>query len=92
VAYLIAPGAPGWVEIDATYQRGWSLDGTHAIQSAEGTVLVRAGAQGGVLRFTPWGVVRLGYTVSVGAFTIFEIIVVWDSRRRAKREVTEKHL
>jgi hypothetical protein len=84
VVYRIAPGKPGWVEVDTTYQRGWSLDGVSAIQSAEGTVLVHAGAGGGILRFTPWAMVRLGYIVSVGIFVIFALIIFIDRRRRTK--------
>lgn len=82
VAYRIAAGSPGWVEVDATFQRGWQLNGVSAIESAEGTVLVRAGASSGVLRFTPWGLVRNGYIVSIGTFFIFSLIVIVDRRRR----------
>jgi hypothetical protein len=82
VAYRISPGTPGWVTVDATYERGWSLNGQSATATAEGTVLVRVGAQGGILRFTPWGTVRLGYIVSGGFFLVLVLILVVDRRRR----------
>ena len=95
VAYQIAPGTPGWVTVDATYQRGWSLNGQSATATAEGTVLVRVGAEGGVLRFTPWGLVRLGYIVSGGVFTACAILLVVDKRRRSngtsRNDEKEKH-
>jgi hypothetical protein len=90
VAYRIGPGAPGWVAVDAAYQRGWSLDGRPAIQSAEGTVLVRAGKEGGVLEFTPWALVRLGYLVSGGAFLCLAALALVCRRRRVSADDTEE--
>jgi hypothetical protein len=87
VAYRISPGTAGWVAVDATYQRGWSLNGRSAVESAEGTVLVRADARGGVLQFTPWSQVRLGYIVSAGVFTLLVIAVVVDRRRRPRLQL-----
>jgi hypothetical protein len=87
VAYRIAPGTPGWIAVDTTYQLGWSLDGRSAIESAEGTVLVRASAGGGVLEFTPWRLVRLGYIVSAAVFFLLLIVVVVDRRRRGTARV-----
>ena len=85
VAYRIAGGAPGWVTVDAPYERGWSLNGRSATATAEGTVLVRVGVHGGVLRFTPWGMVRLGYIVSSGAFAAMVAVLVVERRRRPTR-------
>ncbi len=84
VAYRISSGAPGWVTVDTPYQRGWSLNGKTATATAEGTVLVRVGAKGGVLRFTPWGLVRLGYIISAGAFILFEFVLIMEPRRRKR--------
>jgi hypothetical protein len=90
VAYRISPGAPGWVAVDATYQRGWSLNGRAAKETAEGTLLVRVGANGGVLRFTPWGLVRLGYLVSAGAFIVFGVVLAVEPRRRRRGQVLDR--
>src|ERR1700722_1086926 len=84
VAYKISSGRPGWVTVDATYERGWSLDGRAATKTAEGTVLVRVGSKGGVLEFTPWRMVRLGYIVSVGVFTSLTLVLVIEPRRRKR--------
>ncbi len=85
VAYEVPPGRPGWVEIDTAYQPGWSLDGRTAIQSAEGTVLLRANAAGGVAQFTPWGLLKLGYALSGGIFLLLLIVSVWSWRRKQPR-------
>jgi hypothetical protein len=82
VAYRIGPGTPGWVAVDAGFQRGWSLDGRPAIESAEGTVLVRVGKGGGVLQFTPWGLVHLGYIESGGVFVCLAVLVIARRPRR----------
>ena len=85
VAYQIGPGTPGWVAVDAPFEEGWSLNGQSATATAEGTVLVRVGAQGGVLRFTPWALVRLGYLISAGVFAAFAAFLAIDRRRRTAR-------
>jgi hypothetical protein len=82
IAYRISSGTPGWVTVDATYQRGWSLNGRAASATAEGTVLVRVGSEGGVLEFTPWGKVRLGYIVSAGVFIILLLVLAVEPRRK----------
>jgi len=84
VAYQISSGTPGWVTVDATYQRGWSLNGHAAKSSAEGTVLVRVGAKGGVLEFTPWRLVRLGYIISAGTFIGLVLVLIVGPRRRKR--------
>jgi len=85
VAYRVASGSPGWVTVDAPYERGWSLDGRSATATAEGTLLVRVGNDGGVLQFTPWAMVRLGYILSGGVFIVFAVLLVVERRRRATR-------
>jgi hypothetical protein len=82
VAYRIPSGRPGWVTVDAPYQRGWFFNGHAAKATAEGTILVRVGAQGGILEFTPWRMVRLGYIVSAGTFIALILVLVADWRRR----------
>jgi hypothetical protein len=82
VAYRIASGRPGWIGVDAPYQDGWSLDGRAAIESAEGTLLVRVGDQGGVLQFSPWEMVHLGYIVSSGVFVCLCVVLLLALRRR----------
>ena len=82
VAYRIATGPAGWVVVDTPYERGWSLNGRPAIESAEGTVLVRVGRNGGVLQYSPWGMVRLGYTLSAAVVFVCALILVVARRRR----------
>jgi hypothetical protein len=84
IAYRIAPGKVGWVTVDAPYQRGWSLNGRSASATAEGTVLVRVGKSGGILEFTPWRLVRLGYVVSAGTFLALVVVLIVDRRRTAR--------
>jgi hypothetical protein len=84
VAYRISSGTPGWVSVDAAYQRGWSLNGRAATSTAEGSVLVRVGAKGGILEFTPWRMVRLGYIVSAGVFIALLLVLAVDPRRRKR--------
>ena len=88
VAYRIASGKPGWVTVDTTYQRGWSLNGRAARATAEGTVLVRVGAKGGMLVFTPWRLVRLGYIVSLGVFVALLLVLAVEPRRRKRASTT----
>jgi hypothetical protein len=85
VAYRVASGSPGWVTVDAPYERGWSLNGRSATATVEGTLLVRVGTGGGVLRFTPWTMVRLGYILSAGVFTVWAVFLAVERRRRATR-------
>jgi hypothetical protein len=84
VAYRVPAGRPGWVAIDTTYQPGWSLDGRSAIESAEGTVLLRVGANGGVAQFTPWGLLRLGYLLSGGTFLVLLTLALFSGWRRRR--------
>jgi hypothetical protein len=76
VAYRIPAGRSGWVSVDAPYQRGWSLDGRAAIESAEGTLLIKVGSRAGVLQYTPWRLVRLGYVISFFTFVLLLVLVV----------------
>jgi hypothetical protein len=75
------------VTVDTTYQRGWSFDGHAAKATAEGTVLVRVGAQGGVLEYTPWRLVRLGYIISAGTFVALALVLIVEPRRRKRTRV-----
>jgi hypothetical protein len=87
VAYRISSGTSSWVTVDVPYQRGWSLDGRAATESAEGTLLIHVGPRGGELQFTPWSLVRLGYILSTSTFLVLLGIVLCggqvDRRRRA---------
>jgi hypothetical protein len=85
VAYAIGPGPPGPVSLDATYQQGWELDGQVARQSATGTLLFRVGRGGGIARFTPWGLTRLGYIVSGTTFVLLSALVAAARVRRRAR-------
>jgi hypothetical protein len=86
VAYSIGPGPPGLVTLDATYQKGWELDGHPARQSATGTLVFRVGRNGGMVRFTPWGLTRLGYIVSGSTFVLLSAVVAADRVRRAAKK------
>jgi hypothetical protein len=85
VAYRIDPGASGWVAVDAPFQRGWTFDGRAAIKSAEGTVIVRVGAKGGMLVFSPWRLVKLGYVLSAMTFLVLLCLVVLERRKQGRR-------
>jgi hypothetical protein len=84
VAYRVPPGRPGWVTVDTTYQEGWYLDGKPAVATAEGTMMFPAGAAGGVVRFRPWGLAKLGYDLSSGAFVVVAAVVGWGRWREKK--------
>ncbi len=47
-------------------------------------MLVRVGAKGGILEFTPWRMVRLGYIVSAGVFIALLLVLAVDPRRRKR--------
>jgi hypothetical protein len=85
VAFHIDAGSPGWVEIDEPYQVGWSLDGVATLPSAEGSMLVHVGANGGNVVFTPWRSARLGYIVSGGAFLLIVLTLNIERVRRRWR-------
>lgn len=84
VAYQIPSGAPGVAGIDATYQKGWRLDGRKGRPSPEGTVEFAVGHAGGIARFQPWGLVKLGYALSGGVFVILAVMLGWDTSRRRR--------
>jgi hypothetical protein len=88
VAYWISPGVSGWATIDAPFQRGWYLNGREAIQSAEGTLLVRVGPNGGVLTFNPWGLVRLGYILSISIFFVLLVLAIFGPKLRRNKSTT----
>ena len=90
ITYRIGPGPAGWVSVDAPYQEGWSFDGTPAIESATGTVLVHVGAAGGTLTFTPWRLVRLGYVISLGLFVLLCAVAIYGRRRSKRLERLER--
>jgi hypothetical protein len=83
VTYEVGPGPRGWASIDVPYQKGWSFNGVPVRQSAEGTVLVRVGKQRGILTFTPWFRVRLGYIVSGATFLGILSLILLDRRRNS---------
>jgi len=89
VAYAVGAGPPGWVSLDAPYQRGWELDGESARRSPQGTILFRVGRSSGIARFTPWGLTRLGYIISGGAFVLLCGLVA-GARIRGRRRRPSK--
>jgi hypothetical protein len=87
VAFHIDPGTPGWVEVDEPYQVGWSINGVAALPSAEGSMLVHVGTDGGNVVFTPWRSARLGYIISGGAFVVIVLSLNTESVRRRRSRV-----
>jgi hypothetical protein len=85
IAYEISPGPPGWASVDVPYQKGWTLNGVPVRQSVEGTVLVRVNKHGGLLIFSAWSKVRLGYLISSITFAGFLVLVFVDRRRKGKQ-------
>jgi len=84
IAYAIGPGHPGEVTLDAVYQKGWKLGSQPASESPQGTIRFHVGATGGVVRFTPWGITKLGYVVSGGAFVLLSGLVLVVRLRRGR--------
>jgi hypothetical protein len=80
VAYQVPAGSPGWVSVDVPYQEGWTLDGKAAVPTAEGTMMFRAGPAGGVVKFEPWGLVKLGYVLSGGTFLVLAVGIALGRR------------
>jgi hypothetical protein len=87
VAFHIDPGSPGWVEVDEPYQVGWSINGVAALPSAEGSMLVHVGTDGGNVVFTPWRSARLGYLISGGAFILIVLSLNVERVRRRRSRV-----
>lgn len=85
VAYSIGPGSAGEITLDAVYQKGWMLGRQAATESPEGTIQFSVGPQGGVARFTPWGVTRSGYLISGVALVLMLGLVFCDRWWRARR-------
>ena len=85
IAYEISPGPPGWASVDVPYQKGWTLNGVPVRQSVEGTVLVRVNKHGGLLIFSAWSKVRLGYLISSVTFVGFLVLVFVDRRKKGKK-------
>jgi hypothetical protein len=80
IAYRISSGTPGWVEIAAPYEVGWSINGVSTLPTIQGSMLVHVGAKAGVLTFGPWGSARLGYLISGGIFALLFALVMVDRR------------
>jgi hypothetical protein len=76
VAYRIPPGRQHEVVVVAIpYQPGWSLNGTAARPTAQGTIKIHvAGDAGGVLRFGPWRMVAWGYAVSLAVLVLIGMV------------------
>jgi hypothetical protein len=89
VSHRISSSAPGWVEITAPYEVGWSINGAPAIPSAQGSMIVYVGSHAGMLIFSPWKSARLGYLISGAAFFLLLAFLILSttgqfSRRRRK--------
>lgn len=87
VAFDVSKGKPGWVAIDAPFERGWQAGTSLARTSAEGTVLVRVGGGQTAVVFAPWRLVRIGYAVSLSVVGLIIVLLMssWLSRRRLGR-------
>ena len=89
VEFEVAPGTPGWVALDAPFERGWSAGTSKVRVSAEGDVLVKVGGERTAIDFSPWHLVRMGYAIS--ALWIVLLILLSGAetasrRRRAPQE------
>lgn len=90
VAYSIGPGPAAEVTLDAVYQKGWQLGTQKAQETPQGTISFKVGPTGGVVRFTPWGITRLGYVISGAAFVALSGVVVGDRLWRGGRNQRRK--
>ena len=79
-AYRIPAGRAGQVDVAIPYQRGWSLNGSAAQQTAQGTLRVWADRAGGTLRFDPWRLVLVGDLISLVVLVTLGALCVRDRR------------
>jgi hypothetical protein len=82
VAYSIPAGRAGPVTVAIPFQKGWSLNGTPARSTRQGTLVVVASSSGGILRFGPWHLVLLGDTVSLVLIGGIALLCVFDRHFR----------
>ena len=80
VSYEISSGKPGIVTTDIPYQKGWTFEGSQTTESPHGLVQVKVGEHGGILRFTPWNAVLVGYIIS-GSMVLALLATVFSSKR-----------
>jgi hypothetical protein len=85
VAYLIPAGTRREATVAIPYQPGWSLNGSTARPTEQGTVSVDADSRAaGVLRFGPWHLAVIGDLVSVGVLGMVVVMLLFDQRRRRR--------
>jgi hypothetical protein len=87
VEFDVASGAPGWVALDAPFERGWSGGSTKIRASIEGDVLVKVSGERTAIDFSPWHLVRVGYAVS--AFWILLLMLLCGAEALSRRRRTE---
>jgi hypothetical protein len=85
VAYSVPAGTQRRVRVAIPYEPGWSLDGSKAQPTAQGTLSVNVDSHSaGVLRFGPWRLVVIGDLVSVAVLGAIIIMILFDHRRRGR--------
>lgn len=63
-SYSVAPGPPGWVEVDVPFQPGWTVDGKPARELPDGDVGGPVGPGPATVSFTGRSRVMVGYAGS----------------------------
>ena len=87
VSYRITSSAPGWAEITAPYEVGWSINGVPAIPSAQGSMIVYVGSHAGMLIFSPWRSARLGYLISGAAYFLLLAFLILSTTGQFSRRL-----
>ena len=86
VAYRVPAGTQRHVTVAIPYQPGWSLDGSDARPTAQGTVSVDATHRtAGVLHFGPWHRALIGDLVSLIVLAAIVILNLLAKRRRSTK-------
>ncbi len=74
-AYALPGGRDHFVEVSATYQRGWKAGSAKAIELAEGNMAFEVGPGATVARYTPWGWIEVGYLVSALVVLVLAVLL-----------------
>jgi hypothetical protein len=83
VTYGVPAGTQREVTVAIPYQPGWSLDGSGARPTRQGTLTVDATRRAaGVLRFGPWHLAVIGDLVSFVVLGSLAAVFLFDRRRR----------
>ncbi len=87
-SYALPRGQGRWVELAATFQRGWQAGPARAVELAEGNMAFQVGPGASVARYTPWRWIEIGYGASALVLGILVALLArgaWSERRRRSR-------